>query len=471
MSSGYVPETQMNADMKINADDTGFAGHPRGLMTLFFTEMWERFSFYGMRAILVLYMTASVANGGLEYSPAKAGLIYGLYTWAVYMMSLPGGWVGDKFLGARGSVIVGGSVIALGHFSMALPGITFFYAGLGMIVMGTGMLKPNISAMVGNLYRPGDTRRDGGFSIFYMGINIGAFISPLVCGYLAQQESFKTFLASNGFTPSSSWHWGFAAAGVGMVLGLSQYILGFKRLPKGAPQAQSVKVEETVTAQVPVMSRAEEYKRIQVIVILLSFALFFWATFEQAGSSLSLFAEQLTDNTFLGYKYPSSWLQSVNSMFVIALAPVFSIIWVKLGERQPNSSAKFALGLFFAGLGLLTMMAASLFVGDPSTGAVTKVSPMWLITTYFFFTVGELCLSPVGLSTVTKLAPARIVGFMLGAWFLSTAFGNLLAGLAATFFDPKALVTLFATLALVSIIMAATLAALTPMVKRMTGRE
>jgi proton-dependent oligopeptide transporter, POT family len=470
MSSGYVSEPPINAGVKVNSDDTGFAGHPRGLMTLFFTEMWERFSYYGMRAILVLYMTASVSNGGLGYTPAKAGLIYGVYTWAVYMMSLPGGWVADKFIGARLSVIFGGIIIALGHFSMALPSITSFYAGLGLIVMGTGLLKPNISAMVGNLYQQGDTRRDGGFSIFYMGINIGAFISPLVCGYLAQEEGFKAFLASNGFTPSNSWHWGFAAAGVGMMLGLAQYMVGFNRLPN-APQVAPTKASETTTSA-STMTPAEEFKRIQVIVILLSFALFFWATFEQAGSSLSLFAEQLTDNTFLGYKYPSSWLQSVNSLFVIALAPLFSILWVRLGDRQPSSSAKIATGIFFAGIALLTMMAASLFVGSPADGsAVTKVSPMWLIVTYFFFTVGELCLSPVGLSTVTKLSPPRLVGFMLGAWFLSTAFGNLLAGYTATFFDPNALVKVFGLLAIILILMAAVLWALTPTIKRMVSRE
>ena len=433
-------------------DTSGIAGHPRGLSTLFFTEMWERFSYYGMKAILVLYLTASVAQGGLAYAVAKATLIAGFYNMGVYLMSLPGGWVADRFLGARRTVLYGGILIACGHFSMAYPSIVTFYAGLGLIVLGTGLLKPNISTMVGSLYSQEDERRDAGFSIFYMGINIGAMVAPIICGYLGQRVN---------------WHYGFGAAGVGMTFGLIQYVLGRKRLGSvGArPAGRNSKTDAAQPPRAPFS--AGEKKRLAVIGILFLFSVIFWMAFEQASTSLNLFSDRLTRNAVFGHEFPSSWFQSVNSIFLIALAPVFSWLWIRLGKRQPSSPAKFALGLLFAGFGFFVIAYAS------SLTAGGRVSPLWLTTVYLLHTIGELCLSPVGLSTVTKLAPARIVGLMMGVWFASIALGNFAAGWVAGFFQSgsdTALVSLFLKIAFVTTGAAAVLILLTPSIRRMMGR-
>jgi POT family proton-dependent oligopeptide transporter len=431
-------------------DTSGIGGHPRGLSTLFFTEMWERFSYYGMKAILVLYLAASAAEGGLAYAVAKATLIAGLYNMGVYLMSLPGGWVADRFLGARRTVLYGGILIACGHFSMAYPSVATLYAGMVLIVLGTGLLKPNISTMVGALYSEDDERRDAGFSIFYMGINIGAGIAPLVCGYLGQRVN---------------WHYGFGAAGVGMTFGLIQYVVGGKRLgrvgirPEGRKTAEQRGPRAAFTAQ--------EKKRLAVIGILFLFSIIFWMAFEQASTSLNLFADRLTRNAVFGLEFPSSWFQSVNSAFLIALAPVLSWLWIRLGKRQPSSPAKFAFGLLFAGLGFFVIAYAS------SLTSGGRVSPLWLTTVYLLHTIGELCLSPVGLSTVTKLAPARIVGFMMGVWFASIALGNFAAGWVAGFFQSgseTALVSLFLKIAFVTSGAAAILVLLTPAIRRMMGR-
>jgi POT family proton-dependent oligopeptide transporter len=417
-------------------------------MTLFFTEMWERFSYYGMRAILILYMTTPLAAGGLGFETGKAGAIYGNYTSSVYLTALLGGWIADRFLGARRAVFWGGVIIASGHFTMAIPSLTTFYAGLCLIAAGTGLLKPNVSTMVGSLYAEKDQRRDAGFSIFYMGINLGASIAPFVCGYLGQRVD---------------WHYGFAAAGVGMVLGLVQYVMGRDRLkniggtPVGQPLTTETRVRQKLT---PV-----EKRRVAAIVILFFFSSLFWMAFEQAGSSLNLFGERLTDTTIFGWVMPASWLQSVNALFIIGLAPVFAWLWLRLGNRQPSSPAKFAYGLFFAGLGFLVVTYASSLTGGG------KVSMLWLIAVYLLHTAGELCLSPVGLSTITKLAPARMVGLMMGVWFLSISVGNQVAGRVAGFFETEAegaLVTLFGTVALITIAAALVLALLTPAIKRLT---
>ena len=431
-------------------DRTGIGGHPKGLTTLFFTEMWERFSYYGMRALLVLYMAAPLADGGLEFTTSKATTIYGIYTGAVYLLSLPGGWLADRFLGARLTVLLGGIIIAAGHFSMAFDSMPTFYGGLGLIVIGTGLLKPNISTMVGGLYGENDPRRDGGFSIFYMGINIGAMMGPLVAGYLGQRID---------------WHLGFAAAGVGMVLGIIQYLFRLKRLGKVGGRPERTRAETAREAKQPLTK--EEKRRLAVIAILFFFSVLFWTSFEQAGSSFNLFAERHTETRLLGFDFPSSWLQSVNSVFILTLAPVFSLLWVKWGSRQPSSPAKFAVGLLFLGLGMTVIAVAALFID------AGKVSPLWLIAVYFIQTVGELCLSPVGLSTVTKLSPIRIVGLMMGVWFLSVSLGNYAAGWAAGFYqdDSGALFRLFGSLAIASLAGSAVLGSLVPLILKLMGRS
>ncbi|MEP7274367.1 MAG: peptide MFS transporter [Acidobacteriota bacterium] len=436
-------------DLDTTPDKSGIGGHPHGLTTLFFTELWERFSYYGMRAILVLYMVAPVAQGGLGFETPKATGIYGLYTGSVYLMSLPGGWIADRFLGARMAVLIGGIIIALGHFTMAVPALGTFYAGLVFIVLGTGLLKPNVSAMVGGLYGAQDPRRDSGFSVFYMGINLGAFTAPLICGYLGQRVD---------------WHLGFAAAGIGMTLGIVQYLVHRKRLQHvGLRPARAEAGQPRVK---PAPLTPEEIKRLIVIGILFVFATIFWMAFEQAGSSLNLFALTLTRNSIFGIEFPSSWFQSVNALFIISLAPVFSWLWIRLKDRQPSSPAKFAYGLLFAGIGFLVVAyAASL------TGA-GRVSPVWLLLVYLCHTIGELCLSPVGLSTTTKLAPKRLVGLMMGVFFMSISLGNYSGGWVAGFFQSDsegALVSLFLKVALTTIGSAAILALMVPYIKKLMG--
>jgi len=464
-------------------DTSGLAGHPRGLSTLFFTEMWERFSYYGMRALLMLFMVAPVAAGGMGMSAERAAAIYGLYTGSVYFTTIPGGWIADRLLGLRRAVLVGGISIALGHYCLAANVRPLFYAGLVFIVVGTGLLKANISSIVGQLYAKDDPRRDAGFSIFYMGINLGAFISPFVCGYLGQQIG---------------WHWGFGAAGVGMTLGLLQYVWGQKRLgqaglllerPANAGRLWLAILTAVVAAAALLYAvwpyrewvmlgltavlfawllrtgarDTTERKRIGAIIALFVFATLFWIGFEQAGSSLTLFADQYTNNVILSWSFPSSWYQSVEPAFVISLAPVFAWLWVRLGRREPSSPAKFAYGLLLLGIGFLFVAVAARIYAR--TGV--KVSPWWLILLYLFHALGELSLSPVGLSTVTKLAPARIVGLMMGVWFLALSLGNFLGGHVAGYFEKMPLPQLFGAVFLSTTVSAALLALLTPSIKRL----
>jgi POT family proton-dependent oligopeptide transporter len=509
-------------DPALDFEQRGFFGHPRGLSTLFFTEMWERFSYYGMRAILFLYMTAAIANGGLGWDASFAGPIFGLYASSVYFLPLIGGWIADRFIGAYRATFIGGVIIMLGHFSLAVPTIAFFYLGLVLVAVGTGFLKSNISAMVGDLYTKEDERRDAGFSIFYMGINIGALISPLVCGFLAQHPYFKSMLAGWGLDPNSSWHFGFAAAGVGMALGLVQYVVGKRHLSGvGAPpDHDTVSEDGTVIpdlspgyiAQIvgviilsavvigvsayfygfdfalsyvlmPVVLLAglvgvlltgmqdklttADWKRLGVISILFFFSLLFWMGFEQAATSLNLFAEKLTDTSFFGYQFPASWLQSVNPFMIIVLAPVFAWIWVTLGKRQPTDAVKFSIGLLFAGLGFVVVGYAASFTD------AGKVSFWWLVLVYLLHTIGELCLSPVGLSSMTKLAPGKMVSLMLGVWFLSISMGNYVAGRIAGQFEEKAsvLTGIFSNVAIILIAGAAVLFLISPLVKKLYLRS
>ena len=514
----------------------GRSGHPRGLSTLFFTEMWERFSYYGMRAILILYMTAAAVGGnpGLGWEDGRAGAVYGLYTSFVYLLALPGGWVADRLWGQRRAVFVGGCIVALGHFALAgplvgLPEVPTFFLGLALLAVGTGLLKPNVSTIVGDLYpRPPhgaaaerltewSAQRDRAFSIFYMGINVGALLGPFVCGTLGERVN---------------WHWGFSAAGFGMVAGLIQYRLGYGYLAgagdyAGAEPARVLRARArrfyvivagiaAATALLAWLSRtgavwftlesfaawtgygilvltivffaalifgwkgaaalgalfavlalalsprlgaaaagqwatlltlaafvaasagllagrggpvADDRKRLMVIFWLFLSAAVFWSGFEQAGSSMNLFARDLTDRTIGGFEVPTTWLQNVNPFFIIVLAPVFGWLWTWLASRRadPSTPVKFALGL----LGLAGGFFVLAWGAANATASAGGASMAWLVVTYFLHTCGELALSPVGLSSMTKLAPAGRVGQMMGVWFIAAALGNLFAGLVA----------------------------------------
>ncbi len=487
-----------------SVDGKQWFGHPRGLSTLFFMEMWERFSFYGLRALLILFMTASVTTGGLGYSEGKAGSILGLYTAGVYLLALPGGWIADRLIGQRQAVFIGGVIIAAGHFTMAVPSELTFFLGLLFIVIGTGLLKPNVSTIVGELYPEGGAKRDAGFSVFYMGINLGAFAGPLLCGWLGENVN---------------WHYGFGLAGIGMMLGLAQYkatekYLGNRGLLKAASvqtRAQSSRLfnialvvvlavilaiylmvkqgvlspssEEiatgvgytilTITALYFLYQflfgrlTPVEKKGLGMIAVLFVASAIFWSGFEQASSSMNLFADRLTDRTLGGFEVPTTWLQSVNPVFIILLAPVFAMLWERLGKRDLSMPAKFALGLTILGLGFGVMAwAASYTNGDTS-----KVSMGWLIAAYFFHTCGELCLSPVGLSSVTKLAPERLVGQMMGIWFMATSLGNLIAGIAGGSFGSMTTQQLFGRVSIWTIAAGLILAVLTVLILRRWTRE
>ncbi|MEO8499270.1 MAG: peptide MFS transporter [Vicinamibacteria bacterium] len=482
--------------------DTSFYGHPRGLQTLFFTEMWERFSYYGMRAILLLYMTAAVTAGGMGLSAADGAAIYGAYTAGVYMAAIPGGFVADRLLGLRRAVLAGGILIALGHFCLAFGIQWVFYLGLAFIVAGTGLLKPNISAIVGKLYTPEDVRRDAAFSIFYMGINLGAFLSPLICGWLAQSDSFKRVLGSFGLSPEHSWHWGFGAAGIGMTLGVIQYVLGGNRLmetpvvhPEKNPGLLWAKFAGACAVVIGLLyglwdyrdwlvligtgvfatwfvSQTEpgvERKRAYAVMILFVFAALFWAGFEQAGSSLNLFGDRFTRNEIFGLSFPSSFHQSTNSVFLIILAPVFAWVWIRTGRSgtEPSSPVKFSLGLLFVGLGFAVIAVAARISAAGGGGAA--VSPLWLTMVYLLHTIGELCLSPVGLSTMTKLAPARLAGSIMGVWFMATSVGNFVGGRVAGEFERFPLPSLFGMVCLTTMVAGLICLALTPTIKKLMG--
>lgn len=488
--------SQAPAQIVPQHSDTSFFGHPRGLATLFFTEMWERYSFYGTRALLMLYMTHPLQSGALGFSDMKAGAIYGFYTATVYLLSLPGGWFADRIVGQRKAVLFGGILIALGDFSLAAPGIAAYYAGLTLLMFGTGLLKPNVSTMVGQLYAPGDRRRDSGFSIFYMGINIGAF-SPLLVSWVGEKVN---------------WRLAFATSGVGMVAGLVQYLLTGKYLgqaglypsrlddpakdraqkrtatwiglaalaalaavmvanSKGWIQLTAESVSNGlgwVLALISVVVFAwmifgkgwsrEERKRAGAILVLFISAAVFWGAYEQAGSSLNLFADVNTNRNLFGYEFPAGWFQWIQPLFVLILAPFFAWLWLRLGQHEPSSPAKFSIALFFVGLSFLVLVPPA---------SRTGVSPNWLNTCYFLSVVGEMCLSPVGLSAMTKLAPARAAGFAMGIWFLSTSIGEWLAGKAGSMFSSVPLPRLFGISAIIPLIAAGVLALLIKPTKRL----
>jgi POT family proton-dependent oligopeptide transporter len=509
-------------------------GHPPGLTLLFLAEMWERFSFYGMRALLVLYLV-----NALKWRPADASNLYGTYTAAVYLTPLLGGWIADRFIGTARSLVVGGVIIALGHFTLAFApesagaggvypvggSMAAFYAGLALVVVGTGFFKPNVSTMVGQLYRAGDERRDAGFTVFYMGINLGAFLAPLVCGYL-------------GESPRFGWHYGFGAAGVGMVLGLLTFVWGRNRylegigLPparagahhassqRGADytagdvaegavlQAEVGAAQQVATTPLPGIiaglagavlgyvaggllgffmggiilwalattvlgTRGEERNRVLAIFVVVFFVIFFWAAYEQAGSSMNLFADKNTDLTAPGWmrglaggdRIPASWFQSVNPLVLLASAPLFAMLWPRLARagREPSTAMKMVWGLALLGVGFVFMV-----LGARASAGGALVSPWWLVAAYAFHTWGELCLSPVGLSYVTKVAPLQFASLMMGVWFLANAAANKVAGTLAAQVEAWGNTTLFTVLVASSLAAAALMLLSVPLLKRLT---
>jgi POT family proton-dependent oligopeptide transporter len=459
-------------------DTSGLAGHPRGLSTLFFTEMWERFSFYGLRAILVLYMVASPRAGGLGFDTPHATAVFGNYLAAAYLLSLPGGVIADRVLGARRAVLFGGVIIACGHFAMAVPALPTFYIGLTLIACGTGLLKPNVSALVGELYPTHDTRRDSGFSLFYMGINIGAFLAPLVCGYLAEADGFKALLRVVGISPLYCWRFGFGAAGVGMSIGLLVFWLQRDRVrhnhrktahppvraaqtPQGKAQRLAIYAGLAAIAAIgswhagshwqavlPFLLAFDalvlvivtgfqeqlsilEWKRLGAMGICFIVSTAFWCAYEQKGASLTLLTRDLVNRHIGNFLVPAAWFQSLTALYVILMVPVFAALWAALGHRQPSTLAKMALAPMLIGIGYaaFALVCASLAFGD-------KISPLWMAGLFLFDVFGELCLSPIGLNLVTRLAPVRLVGLTMGLWFFGSSFGYKLAGFLAGFYLP-----------------------------------
>ncbi|MDQ7050502.1 MAG: peptide MFS transporter [Enterobacterales bacterium] len=408
--------------MQVDVPKGELFGHPKGLFLLFTTEMWERFSYYAMRAILVLYLTDTAQ--GLKWSNADAISLYGTFTMLVYLTPLIGGWLADNVIGQRKSILIGGTLMAAGQFTLGLPHAwvpgmeeTFFYIGLALLIAGNGLFKPNISTMVGDLYSEGDHRRDGAFTIFYMGINLGAWASAIVVG---------SIVAAYG----GNWQTGFICAGLGMVASLIiQLVYAKKFLGEiGVEPSAKVSKQNQADSSIKEPLTKEEFDRIKVIMILGVFTIIFWAGFEQAGGLMNIYTNQFTDRSidmFNGWEVPTTWFQSLNPMFIVIFAPVFAALWIKMGPKEPNSPVKFALGLFLLGVGFLFMIGAVLEqAGDPNI----KTSMLWLVGAYFFHTMGELCLSPIGLSMVTKLAPLRLVSLLMGVWFFYTGLANYVAG-------------------------------------------
>jgi POT family proton-dependent oligopeptide transporter len=493
-----TPTAAGSTSQPTSTDGPQLLGHPRGLATLFFTEMWERFTYYGMRAILVLFLVAAVSEGGLGFDDKTANAIYGLYISATYLLSLFGGWIADRLIGQQRSVFAGGVLIMLGNACLAVGDPRLFFIGLIVIVLGVGLLKPNISAIVAQLYPEGGSRRDAGFSIFYMGINVGAalgsFFVPIVADRLG-------------------WNAGFALPAIGMLFGLLQFQLTKKYLHGAGVHALGesaswwpVIVFVALVALITLLALTGQLKldpvaiskganwvlvalaaayfaylllfagldrvernRVWVMIALFAGCAMFWAGFEQAGASFNLFADRHTDRVIFGWDMPAGVLQAVNPSLIIIFAPVFAAIWVMLGRRNldPSSPFKFGLGLILMGCGFLVMYLAAGYVVQGE-----KVLPTWLLLTYLLHTFGELCLSPVGLSSMTKLAPARFVGQVMGVWFLATAVGNNLAGQFAGEIDPDNLPAMpgeFLDLFWWGFIAGAVMLALTPFIKRLMG--
>lgn len=423
-----------NKHIKIMTEVKRKKGHPKGLYLLFFTEMWERFSYYGMRGILILYLTKTYFEGGLNISAQNASLIYGFFTGFVYFTPLIGGWIADKYIGQRHAITIGGITMMLGQLSLfAFNTHAGLYTGLGLLIIGNGFFKPNISTLVGGLYADGDERRDSAFSIFYMGINLGAFMAPLLIGYLTDNlfsSTHETGVISYGY------RYGFLAAAIGMFLGqllfntLAKKYLGNLGSRPGALQASALSTDEVVDTKKPLTK--EEKQRIVAIFIIFVFAIFFWAGFEQAGSSLSLYTDRYVDRVVFGYEIPTAWFQSVNPLFIVTLAPLFGMFWVSKIGKKISTPIKMGTGMIILGVGFMFMLAAVAQRGGDIDDITVKASLIWLVLTYLFHTLGELCLSPVGLSVVTKLSPPKLASVLMGVWLLSSFVANIVGGFLAS---------------------------------------
>jgi len=413
-------------------------GHPKGLYLLFLTEMWERFSYYGMRGILILYLTKTYLEGGLNINAQSASLIYGFFTGFVYFTPLIGGWIADKWIGQRHAITIGGITMMLGQLTLfAFNTHAGLFAGLGLLIIGNGFFKPNISTMVGGLYEEGDVRRDSAFSIFYMGINLGAFMAPLVVGFLTDNLFAGTVTNEAGeVIMSYGYRYGFLAAAVGMCLGqiffntLAQKYLGNIGKRPGSLQASAINLEAPVDPNKPLTK--EEKQRITVIFVLFVFAIFFWAGFEQAGSSLSLYTDKYVDRVVFGYEIPTAWFQSVNPLFIVLLAPLFGMFWVSKTGKKLTTPIKMGLGMVILGVGFFFMLGAVAERGGDVEDVSIKASLIWLVLTYLVHTLGELCLSPVGLSVVTKLSPPKLASVLMGVWLLSSFVANIVGGFLAS---------------------------------------
>jgi POT family proton-dependent oligopeptide transporter len=393
---------------------------PKGLFLLFGVEMWERFSFYGMRAILPLFIADRV-SGGLGWSHASASRLMSWYGFSAYTLPLAGGYIADRYLGTHRSMVVGGAIIAAGHFCLAAPGMFPFFLGLALVVLGTGFFKANASTMVGQLYREGDRRRDGGYTIFYMGINVGALLGQFICGFLGENDRW-------------GWHYGFGAAGVGMVLGLALYVALRPRYLAGIGERPvSTRADSAPRASAPLT--VAERRHLAALVIIMLFTIPFWMAFEQTGTSMNFFASEHTQRWIGGFHVPAAWFQMVNPFVLITSAPFLAALWTRLAERgrDPSTPAKMAIALTLMGLGFVVMVG-----GSRGSAGGALVSPWWLVGAYVLHTFGELCLSPIGLSFVSKLAPAKFASLMMGAWFFATGISELIAGQLAAFTDKVA---------------------------------
>ena len=386
-------------------------GHPKGLFVLFFTEMWERFSYYGMRAILVLYLVTQTTgdNPGLGWTSGEALALYGWYTMLVYVASIPGGWIADRLIGQKKSVLIGGLTLCLGHSILAVEQMWAFYSGLGLIIAGVGLLKPNISTMVGGLYEQGDIRRDKGFTIFYIGINIGAFLSSLIVGYVGEVHG---------------WHYGFGLAGIGMLLGQIVYMAGQKHLTHvGNLLTKTENSEEKEKYNQPLTKI--EIDRVKVLLLSFLIVIVFWGAFEQAGGLMNIYTLEKTNRVIAGMTIPASVFQSLNAAFIILLGTSVAGYWASRSSKNKEASSlfKMAIGTMIMGTGFFFMSAASAEFDTNGSSAM-----YWLVLAYLFHTIGELCASPVALSFITKLAPVKYASIMMGVYFAMTGFGNKLAG-------------------------------------------
>ena len=475
-------------------------GHPAGLYLVFFTGMWERFSYYAMRGILVLYLTATWLNGGLGYEKGFSTIVYGLATGLCYFTPLFGGGLSDRYWGQRKSIVVGGFIMVLAQFLLFAPqlfttiapnltpeqiehnefiGRVGLFSGLFLLIIGNGFFKPNISSIVGDLYEPGDRRLDSAFSIFYMGINLGAVIAPLIVGLLSDNVFATTYVDANGVTQiTHGYRYGFLAASVGVLIGQllfvflsNKYLGNIGIAPKGAAKVAETSVEEVKTP----LTRQEK-ERIAVIFIFFFFAVFFFAGMEQAGASFNLYANEYIDRTIFGREIPTPWLQMINPFFVIILAPIFAYFWnTRLGQAL-NTPLKMGLALIILGVGFWSMLVAGFQRGATWGGGLSiidnpdgmvKASIIWMILTYFLHTIGELSLSVVGLSIVTKLSPARFASLFMGVWIMSTAFANMLAGLISSYVEKLGASTVFASISLIEILLGILMVSLNKVIERM----